>query len=184
MKKIFLLALFAGAVLASCEKEEIGGTATMPLSGEWICTSYYSDTVSADVINWKFFYGYSEVYTFNTAENIPSEMWINDEGFWFTQCKVNCSVDDMTFGSKDSIFDDVIYGTRAKIWGGKITPGGAIAPGSGSKVDKIEYYAQFEDDIAGGGPFSTTYYLVGYRRTGFESDENTEKTDWELPEQH
>ena len=39
MKKvIYLLMMCAGVLLSSCEKDEIGGTATEALAGEWTVT--------------------------------------------------------------------------------------------------------------------------------------------------
>ena len=185
MKKILLsLVILTGALFASCEKEEIGGTATQSLAGDWVCTVYLG-SVTDEGTDWTAIYGL-DLLTYNTSANVSNELWLNDsKSFWGTLCKVNCNAGALTFGVKDSIYTDLYYEVGQKIWGGKVTPKGAVGP-TGAKVDKIEYYIQFEDDQDDNGdpdPFGTTYYVVGYRRTGFDQGNADDyKDDWDLPE--
>ena len=180
MKKTIFLAIAALALsLVSCEKEEPGGTATQSLAGDWVCTVYYSDGT-----DWNLYYEL-ELLTYNTSANLSTEMWLDDgTSFWGTLCKVDCNASKMTFGNQDSIYTDQYNVVGQKIWGGKVTPNGAVGP-TGKNVDKIEYYIQFEDDEDGNGdpdPYGTTYYVVGYRRTGFdEGNADEPKDDWVLP---
>ena len=180
MKKTIFLAIAVIALsLVSCEKEEPGGTATQSLAGDWVCTVYYSDGVK-----WNIYMGL-DLLTYNTSANLSSEIWLDDvESFWGTLCKVNSNADNMTFGAKDSIYTDQYNDVGQKIWGGKVTPNGAVGP-TGKNVDKIEYYIQFgdEEDDEGLNPYGTTFYVVGYRRTGFdEGNADQPKEDWTLPE--
>lgn len=180
MKKIFLLTVLAGLFMTSCEKEEVGGTATQSLAGEWLCTVYYQDVDPATGNPVWVDYRTADILTYNTSANVADEMWIDDQGlFWGTLCKIDCNADKKTFGTQDVVYDDQYYEVGQKIWNGKITEGAAVAPGSGSKVDKIEFYIQFEDDDPS---YGTTYYMVGYRKTGFDSDNGVYVEDWDLPE--
>lgn len=186
MKKIFVLsAIVASFSLFSCSpKFEVENTATESLAGNWICTVYSSDTLDlalpVDSIVWTPVAG-TEFVTYNTSENVPTEMWINDyEDFWGTLCKIDCNADAQTFGKEGAEYTDEYNGVLQKIWGGKVTYNAATAPGSESKVDKIEFYILFEDDTPS---YGTTYYVVGYRRTGFPEDDDNYQFDWDLPEQ-
>ena len=167
--------------MASCQKEEIGGTATQSLAGEWICTVYYDTSADADPVKWEEFSGPCAVFTYNTSANVPYEMWLEDPEFWDSKCKIQCNTGNLTFGAKDSVYIDVKSGDITKIWDGKITPDAAVAPGSGSKVDRIEYFVSF--DYQGWQEY--TFYVVGYRRTGFVSDEGNYIKDWDnMPKQY
>lgn len=87
MKKI-LYSLFAALALtlASCEKEEVGGTATQNLAGEWYVTFDMIDSggdtnPAADMVDAGWYKENAEkviIRTFNTAENVPNKMYISD----------------------------------------------------------------------------------------------------------
>ena len=65
---------------ASCEKDEVGGTATQALAGEWYVTVDAVDAnnnVTAVDPNGM---GKFLVNTFNTAANVSDQMWISDNG--------------------------------------------------------------------------------------------------------
>ena len=174
MKKIILaIAAFAALTLTSCSKFPHEATATESLAGNWMCSIYY-----ADGTEWYEYYE-SEFLTYNTAANLPTEMWIDDDtNFWSTKCKVDCNADALTFGDATKEYTDQYYGVNQKIFGGKVTVLGADTPASGGKADKIEFFIQFSDDET---PYCTTYYIVGYRRTGYTEDEGLCNWDWELP---
>ena len=177
MKKSIFLAIAAFALcFVSCEKEEVGGTATQSLAGDWVCTVYYSTGTA-----WVPYRGL-DLLVYNTSANVSTEMWLDDqESFWGTLCKVDCNTGSLTFGKKDAVYTDQYNDVGQKIWGGKITPDGVEGP-SGALVDKIEYYIQVEDDDPS---YGTTFYVVGYRRTGFDQGNADEyKADWDLPAQN
>ena len=175
MKKI-IYAIAACALLAlsvSCEKFDPGQTATQNLAGNWICTIY-----APGEAGWDLYYG-AEYTTYNTAANVPTEIWVNDaENFWGTLCKVAASSDNWTFGAAGVELLDNYNGTGQMIWDGKVTENGAKAPGTGTVVDKIEFFIAFADDEA---PYAYPYYVVGYRRTGFPEDDDNYVMDWTLP---
>ncbi len=171
MKKLFIL--FAAALIActSCSKFPHEGTATESLAGTWMCTVYYEDGGE-----WVYYYE-ADFSTFNTAANLPTEMWVQD-GFWHVQCKVDCDASKATFGTPGKVYDDIVYGAGVKIFNGKVTPDGTFAPVSGGKCDKIEMYVQYNDDEP---EYGYTYYIVGYRYTGYPEDDGVYKDDWDLP---
>lgn len=175
MKKIITAISLAILALASvsCEKFPHEGTATESLAGNWWCSIYASDgTQWVEESE-------AEFQTYNTALNVPTEMWIDDmKNFWGTKAKIDCDATAATFGKNGAEYLDIYNNVNQKIWGGKITPDGAIAPGSKSTCDKIEFFIAFEDDVT---PYETTYYVVGYRRTGFPEDDESCIWDWTLP---
>ena len=175
MKRL-IYALAASVLLvfsASCEQFDPGQTATQNLAGNWLCTIYAPGESGWDV------YYAAEFVTYNTAANLPTEIWVNDgEGFWGTRCKVAADSDNWTFGAPGVELLDNYNGTGQMIWGGKVTENGAKAPGTGTVVDKIEFFIAFADDEE---PYAYPYYIVGYRRTGFPEDDENFVMDWALP---
>ena len=188
-KKLIFSAIVASFAVLSCSpKFEVENTATESRAGNWMCTIFRSDTLDkvlpVDSIVWTPYTG-AEYVTYNTSDNIPTEMWINDyKNFWETLCKVDCNADAKTFGKEGAEYTDEYNDVYQKIWGGKVTYDAVAAPGSGSKVDKIEFFIQFEDDTKYGYPYSRTFYVAGYRRTGFPEDDDEFIVAWDsMPEQ-
>jgi len=175
MKKILYTLLAAAAILCSvsCNKFPHEGTAAENIAGSWLCTIYY-----ANGTEWVAYTG-ADYMTYNTAANVPTEIWLDDDGnFWGTKCKIDADPANYTFGANGKEYQDIYYDVPQKIFGGKVTKKGAIAPGSESEVDKIEFYIQFSDDNPS---YGTLFYVVGYKYTGFPEDEENYKMDWELP---
>jgi hypothetical protein len=168
MKKIILYTIALGLLLAtSCKKDEIGGTATESMAGEWYVTInvIIDEEVYIDPYN----YGNIHLDTYNTAANSATEMWIDDNGnFW--QFKVKAAVDlaTKTFQATDareSYYYEAPDECFVTISGGKILPGAATTPGK-SPADSIVFNATFSDD-----PDGYIYQFTGYRYTGLKSDE-------------
>ena len=175
MKKIFTAITIALVALAaaSCNKFPHEGTATESLAGTWFCSIYYSDGTQ-----WVDYYE-AKYNTYNTAKDVPTEMWIDDlESFWGTKAKIDCDAAGMTFGKQGAEYLDIYNAVNQKIWGGKVTEKAVTVPGSKSIADKIEFFIAFEDDNT---PYETTFYVVGYRYTGFPEDDETFLWDWDLP---
>lgn len=161
--KYTLLALLAVTV-CSCEKEEIGMTATVDLAGEWMVSV---DAVGPDgsvVMEDPFGLGNIQIITYNSAANRPDELVVNDlGGFWEFTVKVPCNVEAKVFGS-DSWLDNMAYESKVKVFNGSVVFGGALTP-SGMPADAIEFEVAFDDDE--NGAYGIDHYLVkGYRRTG------------------
>lgn len=59
------------------------------------------------------------MYTYNTAANVPTEMWLEDgANFWDYKVKVNVDYNNRTFTTNDFI-DNTSYDCKVKITDGK-----------------------------------------------------------------
>ena len=93
MKKvIYFAAILAGMTFTSCEKEEVGGTATESVAGQWYCTvdavddsgnpiTQTADGQPNDGVN---YFGLDNpktlILTYNTTGNSATEMWVDNMG--------------------------------------------------------------------------------------------------------
>ena len=181
MKKIVYL--FAAVLLfASCEKEEIGGTATESLAGQWYV---HVDAVDEDG---ELVYSDDELYgignflllTYNTSANTADTLFVDDlENFWTFKVKVSCNTSDKTFGNDDYV-DNFKYESGVKLTEGKILNGAATTP-SGMPADSIMFYVVFDDDYTEDEDGNLLYVpeaygfakyrISGYRYTGFKNDD-------------
>lgn len=159
MKKIIYLAVFMMAFLASsCTKDEIGGTATQSLAGEWYVQANVvnSDgTVTQDPNG----YGRFKINTYNTAANEANKMWINhNENFWTFAIKTGCDLSTGTFSVKDAENQngDAI---TINVTNGKVLPM-AGKQNNGAKADSITMDIEYSDDPG------TIYRLEGVRYSG------------------
>ena len=98
---LFTLLVF---VLAGCEKDEIGNTATEALAGEWKVTVDAVDeggNVIAEDFNG---IGHILMNTYNTAANTPTEMYVDDIGhFWEYKVRVKSDVNALTFATNGAV---------------------------------------------------------------------------------
>jgi hypothetical protein len=185
MKKyLFLFVAVLALAFQSCEKEfEPGGTAVEKMAGDWWVTNQQSVAEylylfegegnmpnEADIENWEWDYIYddshSHVYTYNTAANVPTEMFIEDGGsFWDYKVKAKVHYEARTFEvptTANLAYDNC----EVTIIKGKMIEGAATTP-SGMPADSIVFYVKFSDDSYG-----FTYTKVsGFRRTGFPADD-------------
>lgn len=171
MKKlIYLLMVCVGGILTSCEKDEIGGTATEALAGEWQLTVDAVDESGNVVITDPFGIGVILGITYNTVDNVADKMYVSDLGnFWDYTVVVNADCNALTFSSNGDVQNEA-YDCKVNIENGKMLPGAATTP-SGMPADSLVYYVSFSDDnnpTIGG---YAKYKVSGYRRTGFASDE-------------
>jgi len=165
-----LLAVFI-ILFTACEKDEIGGTATEKMAGEWFVVADAVDSEGnvvyedADL----FGIGYFHLDTYNISSNSLTEMWINDNGnFWDFKTRININFDQMTFAAENA--DNQAYESKVTIEDGKIILGAATTP-SGMPADSIVFTVTFDDDPY---PEAYGYYgyrVSGYRYSGFEADE-------------
>ena len=153
MKKIyFAIIALAALTLASCEKEPIGGTAVQALAGQWYVSvdGYDSKGDSVVVPFFNVEEGYTEtphflLLTYNNADNDPKKLVISDmESFWEFTVSVDCDVQSLTFGSADSIPNE-LYDCMVSLKNGKIVKNGTTTP-SGAKADYIEFFIDFSDN--------------------------------------
>ncbi|MDR0939097.1 MAG: hypothetical protein LBN29_07065 [Mediterranea sp.] len=165
MKKIICFALVvAGFVLASCEKDPIGGTVTQDMAGEWDVTIDAMDT-SGNVLIPEYYHG--QIYTYNTVENIPTRLWVDDmASFWDYKVEVSMDMNAGTFTS-DGVQENASYECQVNIEEGKIVKMGTTTP-SGVPTDYIEFVVSFSDDDPA---FGYKYKVYGFRHTGLASDD-------------
>jgi len=156
----YLTLLFA-FVIISCDDYEVGGTATKEFSGDWWVTYYYENNGT-----WEKMHGPVFFTTYNTAANLPTEMFVDDhKTFWEYKAKIKVDVNTHTFGS-DQECDNLYYDSKIKVYDGKIYEGLGLSK-TGVVTDSISFYIWFND--AGNDP--ATYRVEGHRRTGFHEDE-------------
>jgi hypothetical protein len=169
MKKLniyTILALMLVLGMGSCKKAPvIGGTATQALAGEWWVKLDNGADATGD-----FGPGYYNFSTYNTAANIPTEMWVDDDNnaksFWDIKGKVTTNVANRTFSGTNIANQD--YTSTFTITNGVIIPNAATAPGSKDKTDSIYFNITFSDDPVLG----TVHKVAGYKRTGFSQDDH------------
>lgn len=157
--KYIIVALFA-LTFTSCDKEEIGNTATVSLAGEWMVRVDLADASGNIIAEDPFGLGYFQIITYNTAANLPTEMWMNDlENFWNFTVKIPCNADAQTFGNPTPV-PNAAYDCDVTITDGKVVYRGTMSP-SNAPADAIEFNISFSDDDPG-----MIYHVSGYRRTG------------------
>lgn len=171
MKKvIYLLMMCAGVLLSSCEKDEIGSTTTAALAGEWYVMVDGVDESGAVVYEDPFGLGHTLLYTYNTAANVPTEMYVSDEGnFWDYKVRVKSDINALTFSTDGAVANEA-YDCDVTIEGGKVLLGAATTP-HGTPADSIVFYVSFSDDEYIPALWSKMK-VSGYRYTGFVQDED------------
>lgn len=170
MKKVlYILAIAATTLLASCQKTPIGGTKVQDMSGQWYVQVDIVDA-SGDVVIEDFNGGRSLLLTYNTASDADNVLYVDDLGnFWEYKVQVPCVLGSKSFGS-DSPVANEYYDCNATVSKGVIIIGGATTP-SNQKADYIEFLVNFDDDdyveMFGG----VAYKVHGWRYTGFANDD-------------
>lgn len=155
MKRIIYIAIaLITLAFTSCEKEDVGGTATQAMSGDWVMT--FTDGTNS--------WTAPHALTFNTSANLPDEIWVSDAGgFWDFQVKAACDQSTMTFQT-DGWAQNVAYDCKVRITNGKISFNSVTLP-SGRVVDGISYDIEFDDDED-----AIVWHATGRRYTGFAED--------------
>lgn len=165
MKKYikYLACALLVAGLSSCEKEEIGGMKVKDMAGEWYVGVDYVDE-DMNVLG-SYGFGY-HIYTFNTAADLATEMYVADNdpnyGFYGFKIVVNVDLGSMTF-STNGVDED--YGIS--ILDGKIVKDGTTSYYGDYPADSIsfivseEYYDEEDEEY-----YTDYYWYHGYRRTG------------------
>lgn len=160
--KVFAVIL-AVLGLSSCAKEEIGGTAVQDMAGEWYVKVDGVDSNGNVVAEDPFGMGYFPLYTYNTNDNSPSHMYVNDDqNFWPFCVIVDVNYEAGTFqvvGAEDSF-----KGISVDVADGAIVKDGTVSQ-SGYTADSISFKVKFEDDDYV-GVYYDALWIHGYRRTG------------------
>lgn len=177
MKKlVYFAALLLTTVFASCEKEEIGGTATQATAGQWYVTVDAADGNGNLVAGLEdmFSLGRITMLTFNTAENNPNEMIVSDIGnFWDFSVKVATDQQKLTFQTNTTENNNLVSGyedINVTITNGKIMPK-AGRQNNGSPADSIVFYVSFSDDDYPAALGYANYRVSGIRYSGLEEND-------------
>jgi hypothetical protein len=170
MKNYIALIGLGMLLFAACDiKEDFDNeeSKVVKLAGEWY-VHYDHPVYGADP--WGV--GYTSLITYNTAVDDGQEIWINDQGnFWTYQVKIPVDVANLTFGSADTVINSIDgYDIKVLVRNGKITEKVSVRP-SGAVADSIYFELWFEDLEDATGLPSDTLIVSGYRRTGFLEDE-------------
>lgn len=176
MKKIVYLAslLLTMALTTSCEKEEVGGTATESLAGDWyvIC-----DAVDAEgnIVEPDFNEGRFHVLTYNTAENSANKLYVDDDGNLLgIKVVTDCSTGALTFANGAMVETEASHNRNVsdnvQVTDGKILLG-AGRQNNGSPADSISFYVQFEEDAYAENYGFVKYHIHGVRYSGLEEND-------------
>ena len=180
MKKLlYLCVAILSMTFASCSKDEVGGTATQALAGEWYVTvdavDAQGNTVYEDV------YGLGKVLmnTYNTSANVADQMWIDDNNnFWSFKVKMTSDVQNLTFSTNGQVTNTKItapengdsYYCKVNVEGGKVLPKAGTTP-HGTPADSIVFYVSFDDDTNPAAYGYAKYKVSGIRYTGLTQDD-------------
>ena len=166
--------LLTMTLTTSCEKEEVGNTATVATAGQWYVTVDAVDE-SGNVVYEDadlFALGRVLLLTANTAANSATEMIVDDlQNFWGYRVKVTVDPVNMTFATNttenNNLNGDDINVT---ITGGKIVKDGGVQ-NNGSKADTIEFYVSFSDDQYPAAYGYAKYHVYGVRYSGLAEND-------------
>lgn len=169
-----MLMFAALSLTTSCDSDtdiEAGGTAVEPMAGLW--------EVSIDAVDekgevvYEDFFDPIQLYTYNTASNSSTQMWIDDKGsMWAYKFLVNIDLNNMTFSAASTNYDPTLTYSdegeagNATVENGKITKDGGLNL-HGKPVDAIEFTISFDDDSYPEKYGFAKYHVHGTRYSGF-----------------
>lgn len=174
MKKILYLAtMLLAMVFTSCSKEEIGGTATQNVAGDWYVKVVGCDASDNIIYDDDELYGYGmwHCLTYNTAANDPTKMIIYDDGnFKNYMVVVNIDQATNTFATPNNDFaPNLASNNNVKITNGKIVFNGG-KQNNGSPADYIEYNLYIDNDKYAGDIYDHLR-VIGVRYSGLADND-------------
>ncbi len=166
---------------ASCEKDEVGGTATQALAGEWYVTADAVDANGNTIEGGKDIFGVGKflLNTYNTAANESDKMWIDDNSnFWSFKVRMTSDVNNLTFTTGGEVANTIVtkrkdgstYYCNVNVENGKVLPGAGLTP-HGTPADSIVFYVSFDDDAYPAAYGYAKYKISGIRYTGLVEDD-------------
>lgn len=178
MKKVLYLAtlLLCAVFTTSCEKEEVGGTATESLAGDWYVTVDAVDESGNLVYGDDDLFGMGRIHvlTYNTSANNPNEIIVEDQGnFWSFKVKAQADGNNLTFSTNTSANNNLVADyedINVTITNGKIIKDGGVQ-NNGSKADYIEFYVTFSDDEFPAAYGYAKYKVYGVRYSGLTEND-------------
>lgn len=168
-------AMIAGFGLTSCEKDEIGGTATQEMAGDWYVTVSAVDDAGNTVLSDDELFGMGKIHmlTFNTNSNASDKLYVYDEGnFWNFKVQTTCDQSNLTFATTTSGTANNESGDEIEvtITGGKILKQ-AGRQNNGSPADSIVFYVSFSDDAYPAAYGYAKYKVSGVRYSGLTEND-------------
>ena len=169
LKYTLLLTLFLSlGVFTACDDDDdddIDYTATYPVSGTWSVT-YNIETAPGQ---FEPLTDPTEVLIYNTAANVPTEVWVDDDGHFFINFKVKAPIDinNLTFGGEN--LENTDHSGQVTITDGQVFLNAVEV--NNVLRDSIYFRVSFSDDEDAEGnpdPFGTIYHVYGHRSSGFE----------------
>ena len=167
MKKLlYFAALLFCAGMTSCEKEEIGGTATESMAGQWYVQIDAVDASGNPIEGGEDYFGLGRtiLLTYNTSANVASEMFVDDNGeydlaaqygnraypSYSLKSKVSINQDALTFSSSAAENLSAVNGYGSELYAISIEDGkilkGAGHQNNGSAADSIVFYVRYAND--------------------------------------
>ena len=166
--------LLTMTLTTSCEKEEVGNTATVATAGQWYVTVDAVDESGNVVYEDADLFGLGRVLllTANTAANSATEMIVDDlQNFWGYRVKVTVDPVNMTFATNTTENNNLNGNDiNVTITGGKIVKDGGVQ-NNGSKADYIEFYVNFSDDQYPAAYGYAKYHVYGIRYSGLAEND-------------
>lgn len=178
MKKVLYFAalLLTMTLTTSCEKEEVGNTATVETAGQWYVTVDAADENGNVVEGFEDLFGLGRILmvTSNTAANKATEMIVDDlQNFWGYRVKVTVDPVNMTFATNTTENNNLVDGyedINVTITKGKIVKNGG-KQNNGSPADYIEFYVSFSDDAYPAKYGYANYKVSGVRYSGLAEND-------------
>jgi len=167
------MALAVSLSFTSCEKDEIGGTATQEMAGDWYVTVTAVDESGNTVYSDDELFGLGRIHmlTFNTNENVADKIYVYDEGnFWNFKVQASCNQKDMTFATDGAAANESGDEIEVTVTGGKILPK-AGRQNNGSAADSIVFYVSFSDDGYPEAYGYSKYKVSGVRYSGLDEND-------------
>lgn len=174
MKKyisFFAMTLMLAFGFVACDTEtdeEPGGTNVEKMAGNWEVIVYGIDDNGEVTYEDPFGYGEVTLYTYNTASNSSTQMWLDDRGnIWRMKFLVDIDYAARTFTASERDYDSDGTG-KVTLTNGKILEG-ATLNSHGMPNDSIVFDVVLSDDEYMAAGYWSKLRIAGHRYTGFTS---------------
>ena len=172
MKKyisMMAMALMLSMGFSACDvetDEEPGGVNIEKMCGYWDVTVDAVDEAGSVVIEDPFGLGTATIFTYNTASNGTTQMWLDDQDtFWAYKFLVDIDYNARTFSASARDYDADGSG-QAVVTDGKILEN-AGKNLHGVPCDSISFYISFSDDEYPEAYGYAKYHVSGVKHSGF-----------------
>ncbi len=194
MKKvIYFAALLVGMSFASCEKEEVGNTATVSMAGQWYVDIDAVDEGGSPIAGGEHYFGWDEermlLLTYNTASNNDSVMIIDDlgnfdvasyyenQGYpnYSLKSKISINMSNMTFRSSGAQNLSAVNSFGSPLYAITIEDGKILKDQgrqkNGTVCDSIVFYVRYANDPWYPDDGYAKYKVSGIRYSGLAEND-------------